>query len=67
MSGPPGNRMRYRKALILDLDSMVYDSVVSINMLGGTVTDASIAPAATDALDAMRAAGRVIYRNVPTT
>ena len=59
MSGPPGNRMRDRKALIPDLDSMVYDYVVSNNMLGGTVTDASIAQAATDALDAMRAAGRV--------
>ena len=59
LSGPPGNRMRDKKGMLLDLDIMVYDYVVSNNMLGGTVTHASIAKAATDAYKVMVRAGRV--------
>ena len=45
--------------MIPDLDNMVYDYVVSNNMLGGSVTYASITTAATDAYKAIMKAGRV--------
>ena len=51
--------MRDKKGMIPDLDNMVYEYVVSNNMLGGSVTVASIATAATDAYKAMVKAGRV--------
>ena len=56
MTGPPGNRMRDRKALIPDLEQMVYEYVVSNNTLGGNVTDASLTHAAKDAYKAMQQA-----------
>ena len=59
MTGLPGNRMRDRKALIPDLEQMVFDYVVSNNLLGGTVTDASLTHAAKDAYKAMQQAGRI--------
>ena len=59
MTGPPGNRMRYMRAKIPDLYSMVHEYVLSINSLGGTATDASIANAATEAFEAMVASRRV--------
>ena len=59
MTGPPSNRMRDRMALILDLEQMVYEYVVSNNTLGGTVTDASLTHVAKDAYKAMQQAGRI--------
>ena len=59
MTGLPGNRMRDRKALIPDLEQMVFYYVVSNNLLGGSVTDASITHAAKDAYKAMQEAGRI--------
>ena len=59
LSGTPGNRVSDKKGMIAVLDNMVYDYVVSKNMLGGCVTDASIATTATDAYKAMVKAGRV--------
>ena len=59
MQGPPGNRMRERAPLIPDLDSLLYEYVLTNNLLGGTVTDASIAEAAMDAFKAMQARGKV--------
>ena len=59
MTGLPGNRMRDRKALIPDLEQMVSDYVVSNNLLGGSVIDASITHAVKDAYKAMQEAGRI--------
>ena len=51
--------MSYRKAKIPDLDNIVHEYVLSNNTLGGTVTDASIANAATEPFQDMVAAGRI--------
>ena len=59
MTGPPGSRMRDRQPLIPDLGQLVYDNVTSNNMLGGTVTGASIANAQKEAFEAMQATGKV--------
>ena len=59
MIGPPSNRMRDRAAKIPDLDQVVFDYVLTNNLLGGTVTDASIANAAKDAFKALQAVGKV--------
>ena len=57
--GPPGNRMRDRAPLIQDLDSLLYEYVLTNNLLGATVMDTSIAEAAMDALKAMQARSKV--------
>ena len=59
MAGPRGNRMRDKKALIPDLEQMVYEYVVPNNTLGGTVTNISITHAAMDAFKAMQQARRI--------
>ena len=51
--------MRDKRALIPDLDAMVFDYVVSNNLMGGTVTDASLTHVAMDAFKAMQHAGRI--------
>ena len=59
LQGPPGNRMRDRAPLILDLDVLLYEYVLTNNLLGGSVTDASIAEVAMDTFKAMQARGKV--------
>ena len=51
--------MRDTKGMIPDLDNMVYDYIMFNNMVGDTVSDASIANAATDAYKAVVRAGHV--------
>ena len=51
--------MRDRAPLIPDLDGLLYEYVLTNNMLGVTVTDASIAEAATVAFKVMQARGKV--------
>ena len=59
LQGPPGNRMRDRAPLIPDLDALLHEYVLTHNLLGGTVTDASIAEAAMDAFKSLQARGKV--------
>ena len=59
MSGPPGSRMRDRQATIPELDHVIFDYVVTNNMLGGSTTDASIRKAAVQAFKAMQASGKL--------
>ena len=57
MSGPPGNRMRDRQPKLPELDKVVFDYVVTKNLLGGSTSDASIKEAAKEAFKALQAAG----------
>ena len=59
MTGLTVNRMRNTKALKPDLEQLVLDYVVSNNLLGGTVTDASLTHEAMDAFKTMQQAGRL--------
>ena len=55
MTGPPSNKMRDRAVKIPDLNQGMFNYVLTNNLLGGAVTDASISNAAKDAFKAMQA------------
>ena len=59
MSGPPGSRMRDRQPKVPELDSLVYDEVVTNNLLGGSTTDASIKENVVELFKAQKARGSV--------
>ena len=54
--------MRKRAPLIPYPDSLLYEYVLTIKMLGGTVIDSSIEKAAMDAFKAKQAEGRLVQR-----
>ena len=59
MQGPPRKRMSEPAPLIPNLDSLLYEYVLTENLLGGTVTYAYIASESFKAFKAMHARGKV--------
>ena len=53
MTSQPGNHMRDRRASEADLKEMVFDHVVFNNLMGGSMTYASLIHATKDAQKAM--------------